>query len=120
MGSNGMSGGSFSISGSPTVEGKGARYDLSNPKGVPSVSLKNAVQLARCGTAFEATDEYKERTAAGEGEPCAQAAVVPDGVPVRQPGAHGGHQPVPLPVQDHDDVDVQRAAGHARPPCAMS
>lgn len=69
VGSNGMSGGSFSISGSPTVEGKGARYDLSNPKGVPSVSLKNAVQLARCGTAFEATDEYKERMAAGEENP---------------------------------------------------
>lgn len=69
VGSNGMSGGSFSISGSPTVEGKGVRYDISTPKNIPDVTTKNAVQLARCGKAFEDSDEHKNRVAAGEENP---------------------------------------------------
>ncbi len=69
VGSNQMRGGSFSASGSPTVEGKGARYDISTIVGAPDVSNKNAAMIARTAWAWEDTDEYKNRVAAGEEDP---------------------------------------------------
>lgn len=69
VGSNQMCGGSFSTSGSPVTEGKGARYDLSTIEGLPDVSAKNATMIARTGKAWEGTDEYKNRVAAGEEHP---------------------------------------------------
>ncbi len=69
VGSNQMRGGSFSASGSPTVEGAGARYDISTINGKPDVSNKNAAMIARTAWAWEDTDEYKNRVAAGEEDP---------------------------------------------------
>ena len=69
VGSNQMCGGSFSASGSPTTEGKGARYDISTIEGLPNVTNKNAAMISRTARAWEATDEYKNRVAAGEENP---------------------------------------------------
>lgn len=68
VGSNGMCGGSYSISGSPVAEGKGARYDIATNK-TAGVTAENATQIARCGHAWKDTDEYKNRVAAGEKDP---------------------------------------------------
>lgn len=71
VGSNQMQGGSFGGPGAPVTEGKGARYDIATAsiEGMPDVSGKNAAQLARCGRAWEKTDEYANRVAAGEEDP---------------------------------------------------
>lgn len=72
VGSNQMCGGSFSVSGSPVTEGKGARYDLATIEGLPDVSKKNATMIARTARKWEDTDEYKNRVAAGEENPTPQ------------------------------------------------
>lgn len=71
VGSNQMQGGSFGGPGAPVTEGKGARYNIATAaiEGMPDVSGKNAAQLARCGRAWEKTDEYANRVAAGEEDP---------------------------------------------------
>ena len=71
VGSNQMQGGSFGGPGAPVTEGKGARYNIATAaiEGMPDVSGKNAAQLARCGRAWEKTDEYANRVAAGEENP---------------------------------------------------
>ena len=71
VGSNQMQGGSFGGPGAPVMDGKGARYDIATAsiEGMPDVSGKNAAQLARCGRAWEKTDEYANRVAAGEEDP---------------------------------------------------
>lgn len=47
----------------------GARYLLSTVKGTPNVSTKNATYISRTNRKFSATDEYKNRVAAGETDP---------------------------------------------------
>lgn len=71
VGSNQMQGGSFGGPGAPVTEGNGARYNIATAaiEGMPDVSGKNAAQLARCGRAWEKTDEYANRVAAGEENP---------------------------------------------------
>ena len=69
VGSNQMRGGSFSASGAPVTEGVGARYDIATVEGKPAVSSKNAVMISRTGRAWENTDEYANRVAAGEENP---------------------------------------------------
>lgn len=69
MGSNQMTGGSFPSGQSPVTEGKGACYDLTTIAGLPNVSAKNAAMISRGGKAWEKTDEYKNRVAAGEKDP---------------------------------------------------
>lgn len=69
VGSGQMCGGSFNASGSPVTEGKGARYDISTIEGLPDVSTKNAAMISRTARAWEDTDEYKNRIAAGEKNP---------------------------------------------------
>lgn len=69
MGTNQMIGGNAPNSPAPTTAGKGARYDLSTVKDKPNVSTKNAAYISRTGVAWEKTDEYKNRVAAGETDP---------------------------------------------------
>ena len=71
VGCNGMVGGSYSWSGTPVMEGKGARYDVATAsiEGMPDVTTSNAALISRTGRAWEATDEYKNRVAAGEENP---------------------------------------------------
>ena len=68
IGSNQMRGGSFPT-GAPVTDGKGVRYDLATVKGAPDVTAKNAVMISRGGKAWEKTDEYANRVAAGETDP---------------------------------------------------
>lgn len=69
MGSNQMTGGSFPAGQAPVTEGKGVCYDLTTIAGKPDVSNKNAAMISRGSRAWEKTDEYKARVAAGEKDP---------------------------------------------------
>lgn len=69
IGSNQMSGGTYPNGLAPATVGKGVRYDLVSVEGKPDVSSKNAVIISRGSKAWEATDEYANRIAAGEKDP---------------------------------------------------
>lgn len=69
VGANQMIGGNAPNSPAPTTTGDGARYKLSAIEGKPSVSTKNAAYISRTAKAWEKTDEYKNRVAAGEKDP---------------------------------------------------
>ena len=66
VGANQMTGGNTPYEGASTGNG---RYDISTVEGKPDVSSKNATYLSRTGKAWEATDEYANRVAAGEEDP---------------------------------------------------
>lgn len=69
IGANQMIGGNAPNSPSPTTTGNGARYKLSAIAGKPDVSTKNSSYISRTVKAWEKTDEYKKRKAAGEKDP---------------------------------------------------
>lgn len=68
VGSVQMIGGTVSCT-APTSTGDGPRYKLATIKGKPAVSVKNARYLSRTACAWQKTDEYKNRVAAGETNP---------------------------------------------------
>lgn len=69
IGANQMIGGNAPNSPAPVTAGNGTRYKLGAVEGKPNVSNKNAAYISRTGKAWEKTDEYKKRTAAGEKDP---------------------------------------------------
>ena len=69
VGANQMIGGNAPNSPAPTTAGNGARYKLGAIEGKPDVSTKNACYISRTVKAWEKTDEYKNRVAAGEKDP---------------------------------------------------
>lgn len=69
IGSNQMIGGSAPRRISAKTSADGTQYKLATVKGKPSVSTKNATHLSRTGRAWEKTDEYAKRVAAGEKDP---------------------------------------------------
>lgn len=66
MGTNQMIGGNAPNSPSPTTAGKGARYDLATVADKPKIT---AQAISRTSKAWDKTDEYKNRVAAGETDP---------------------------------------------------
>ena len=58
----------------------GPRYKLSTVIGKPSVSTKNATYISRTAKAWQATDEYKARIAAGEKNPQPKLPWFPVGI----------------------------------------
>ncbi len=64
----------------PTSTGDGPRYKLSTVKGKPAVSAKTARYISRTACAWQKTDEYKARTAAGEQNPQPKLPWYPLGV----------------------------------------
>ena len=69
VGANQMIGGNAPNSPAPATAGNGARYKLGAIEGKPDVSTKNACYISRTVKAWEKTDEYKNRVAAGEKDP---------------------------------------------------
>lgn len=69
VGSHQMIGGCNAIGGSFTADYDGERYLLGTVEGLPDVTAENATPICRTGKAFDATDEYANRVAAGEKDP---------------------------------------------------
>lgn len=64
----------------PTSTGDGPRYKLATVKGKPAVSTKTARYISRTACAWQKTDEYKARVAAGEQNPQPKLPWYPIGV----------------------------------------
>lgn len=69
VGSNFMVGGSVVKSTGGVAMTNGSRYLLNTVQGKPNVSAKNATYISRTNFDWTATDEYKNRVAAGETDP---------------------------------------------------
>lgn len=69
IGSDQMVGGMMARRNGAKTTADGARYLLSKVTGASKVSNKNAIYLSRTNKAWETTDEYKNRIAAGESNP---------------------------------------------------